>query len=442
MQVQGTVADVQGLGHGPAASSSSTSSTTSACRSRPTSPIGTWFRNSGTTQYGGHAHIVMPAVTGSAATGQASGAAGLVISYARSRGHRARAERDQAAPHDDRVRRRSARNTVGLGTPDPAQPGWDQHFGYGLPDLGLALERIDQGKIPPQALITSPQWFAPLNVEPAGGRRHRRARLGARAPPATPTSSSGRPASSRPRATSRTSTTQTQDDARPTARSERSTCRRSAPRSTRAPAAARRSTRPRPRKGPGDKDPNEPAFTVRVVVTDAAGNHGEDRKVLFDYRDTTLHQGWSQGHRHGRRGVAAPVRPERRQQARHRRRPTRAASSSVLERRRHAAAELQQRPAGAHARSTRTCTRALPSYSAVDPPREVLRTPAIGDIDGDMRAGDRRHRRRARLRLERRRHGRAGLPGPARPGLLAAAGPHARRTTSSAASRLAGARAT
>ena len=24
-------------------------------------------------------------------------------------------------------------DTVGLGVPDPAQPGWDQHFGYGLP---------------------------------------------------------------------------------------------------------------------------------------------------------------------------------------------------------------------------------------------------------------------------------------------------------------------
>ena len=35
---------------------------------------------------GGHADIVMPAVTGSQATGQASGAAGLVISYARQKG--------------------------------------------------------------------------------------------------------------------------------------------------------------------------------------------------------------------------------------------------------------------------------------------------------------------------------------------------------------------
>src|SRR6185295_19771175 len=59
-----------------------------------------------------------------------------------------------------------------------------------------------------------------------------------------------------------------------------------------------------PAKGPGDKDPNEPAFTVRVVVTDSAGNHGEDRKVLFDYRDTTLHSGWAKDIHSG--GEASP----------------------------------------------------------------------------------------------------------------------------------------
>ena len=47
-----------------------------------------------------------------------------------------------------------------------------------------------------------------------------------------------------------------------------------------------------PAKGLGDTDPNEPAFTVRVVVTDSSGNRGEDRKVLFAYRDTSQHSGW------------------------------------------------------------------------------------------------------------------------------------------------------
>ena len=59
-------------------------------------------------------------------------------------------------------------NTAGSGTPDPAQVGWDQHFGYGRPDLGLALQRVREGEIPPQALLTSPSWFEPLNVEGQG----------------------------------------------------------------------------------------------------------------------------------------------------------------------------------------------------------------------------------------------------------------------------------
>ena len=85
MQVQGTVADVQGLGMDPPQQFLDFFNNLGV-PFQSNSPIGTWFRNSGTTQYGGHAHVVMPAVTGSVATGQASGAAGLVISYARSKG--------------------------------------------------------------------------------------------------------------------------------------------------------------------------------------------------------------------------------------------------------------------------------------------------------------------------------------------------------------------
>src|SRR4029079_2544859 len=119
------------------------------------------FPNSGTTRCGGHGQFVMPAVTGSAATGQAAGAAGLVASYGLERGY------DLAPNEIKQLITQTAEdvvpeNTLGTGTPDPAQKGWDQHFGYGRPDLGLALERIAQGRIPPPALITSHDRFAPL----------------------------------------------------------------------------------------------------------------------------------------------------------------------------------------------------------------------------------------------------------------------------------------
>ena len=85
MQVQGTVSDVHGLGQNPPQQFMDFFNNLGVPLGT-NAPIQTWFRNSGTTQYGGHAHIVMPAVTGSAATGQASGAAGLVASFGRQHG--------------------------------------------------------------------------------------------------------------------------------------------------------------------------------------------------------------------------------------------------------------------------------------------------------------------------------------------------------------------
>ena len=49
-------------------------------------PTTSFFRNSNLTQYGGKADIVLMGSTGSVNTGQASGAAGLLKSYAREKG--------------------------------------------------------------------------------------------------------------------------------------------------------------------------------------------------------------------------------------------------------------------------------------------------------------------------------------------------------------------
>ena len=68
-----------------------------------------------------------------------------------------------------------------------------------------------------------------------------------------------------------------------------------------------------------------------------------------------------------------------------------------------------------------------PSYGSVDPPREVLRTPAIGDIDGDLEpeivdsAGEHVYAWEADGSTV------SGLPGADRPRALAAAGPHAQQ---------------
>jgi len=127
-------------------------------------PIGTWFRDSNLTQYGGHAHIDMKGVTGSECTGQAAGAAGLLMSYGKQRGTPLTANEvkqiltltaEDVLPGD----------TLGTGDPDPSQPGWDQHFGYGRVNLRAALERLGvpalgiAAKIPPEATLEKPSWF-------------------------------------------------------------------------------------------------------------------------------------------------------------------------------------------------------------------------------------------------------------------------------------------
>ena len=374
MQVQGTVADVNGLGQ----SGAEVGAFLGTLGVPTNAPVGTWFRNSGTTQYGGHAHIVMHATTGSVATGQASGAAGLIMSFARERG------RDLAPNEVKQLFTMTAEdvvaeNTIGTGTPDPAQPGWDQHFGYGRPDLGLALERIRDGKVPPQAFIDSPEWFTPMNTARETGFEVR-ARLSARtgafkwrlqwAPGIEPLEADFKDAGGERAAagpvdgglgTIPLSEVRGALDQRPGG------------------GAANDPTAPS--KGPGDPDPNEPAFTVRVVVTDADGNRGEDRKVLFAYRDGSLVQGWSRYQADG--GEASQrmfdldgdnrldlVQPH---------------SSGDLHVLRSDGSPLKSFNGGKPVLTGRyfNAKSRAPAYRKVPLPLESLRVPAIGDVDGD-----------------------------------------------------------
>ena len=356
-------------------------------------PPQTYFRNSGLTQYGGHAHIVMPAVTGSVATGQASGAAGLIYSMARKEGLSPGIAPNEVKQlltltAEDVV----PQNTVGSGIPDPAQPGWDQHFGYGRPDLGLALERIDQGKIPPQVLIDSPDWFTPLNVERTGS-----VSIGARlsaeraagynwqlqwAPGIEPCESDFQTVATGSDTEPRENALGSIDLNAVRAALDARVMTSAGP-GCNPPAPALGGSTPDPTapgKGPGDRDPNEPAFTVRVVVTDTGGNRGEDRKVLFAYRDPTAHAGWSKNIGSG--GEASPrmydldgdnrletIIPD---------------SSGKLSVYRHDGTRLPSFNGGSPV-TTRPYANArdTDAHAAIGKPLEVLRTPAIGDVDGD-----------------------------------------------------------
>ncbi len=131
-------------------------------------PTTSFFRNSNLTQYGGKADIVLMGATGSENTGQASGAAGLLASYGRQElrtpltGNEIRQLLTTTA--EDVL----PANTGDIGLPDKASRGWDPHFGYGRVNLAAAMDRIRRGRIPPEAQLDAPDWFAPINVDRVG----------------------------------------------------------------------------------------------------------------------------------------------------------------------------------------------------------------------------------------------------------------------------------
>ncbi|TMK60937.1 MAG: hypothetical protein E6G53_17090, partial [Actinobacteria bacterium] len=125
-------------------------------------PPGTFFRGANTTQFGGKSSISMEGPTGSVNTGKASGAAALVVSAARDAGTSLRADETREIL-EQTAEDVTPGNTGGTGTPDPAQPGWDTHFGWGRVDMGRAASvAADRNLIPDQAAIDAPDWYAPL----------------------------------------------------------------------------------------------------------------------------------------------------------------------------------------------------------------------------------------------------------------------------------------
>ena len=133
-------------------------------------PTTSFFRNANLTQYGGKADIVLVGATGSENTGQASGAAGLLASYGRKvfgagsplSGNEIRQLLTMTA--EDVL----PANTGIIGQPDKAEKGWDTHFGYGRVNLAGAMRRVKEKRIPPEVQIDSPDWFSPINVARVG----------------------------------------------------------------------------------------------------------------------------------------------------------------------------------------------------------------------------------------------------------------------------------
>ena len=90
--------------------------------------------------------------TGSTNTGKAAGAAALIMSAALKSGIDAVARTSCASLLERPPRTSCTADTVGTGIPDPAQQGFDTHFGYGRVDVGKAAAEAAAGRIPPRGV--------------------------------------------------------------------------------------------------------------------------------------------------------------------------------------------------------------------------------------------------------------------------------------------------
>jgi hypothetical protein len=245
-------------------------------------PVLSWFRNSNLTQYGAHAHVCYMGTTGSEATGQAGGGAGLIHSYGIERASEIGGP--LTSNEVKQILTLSAEdvlpeNTAGLGLADAAQIGWDEHFGYGRADLGGALRMIQDGRIPPEALIETPAWWALLD-----------------------------PAATQPVAIKGLARAQRSGgcsyELRWAAGLEPTAAAFSEPFALgdcpdqpgeilgELPLAQIAASLPGAAEGTPPANPNSYVFTVRLDVTDADGNRGEDRKTYHLFHDPSAHAGW------------------------------------------------------------------------------------------------------------------------------------------------------
>lgn len=117
--------------------------------------------------YGGHLSMSISGTRcSSEATGRASGLAGLLYSMAAMKGI------DLTAEEAIQIFRATADDidVPESRDPDPevsgrlylSKLGWDQRFGYGRANAERIVRAVDEGRIPPEVDIVSPEWFAPI----------------------------------------------------------------------------------------------------------------------------------------------------------------------------------------------------------------------------------------------------------------------------------------
>jgi hypothetical protein len=285
----------------------------------------------GCTNYGGHIAFAVPSSScSSEATGNGSGMAGLVISAALNA-----IDRGVITPYPladgsfapyplsaEEVKQLmslsaddidfSARPEEGLeenystqiAVPGiegsrrfPSVAGWDQYFGYGRVNADRAVQWADAGRIPPEAAIDGPAWYAIVDPDRTASLPVR-GRVAARRSPSCSYELAVAPG------------IQPLEDEFETV-SGVADCDAAADGALgELDIAGLRARMPHGVDGPaltgdGAPDPDRFSFTIRLRVTDDAGLLGEDRRVLALHRDPDLADGFPLAL--GSDGVSSPA---------------------------------------------------------------------------------------------------------------------------------------
>jgi hypothetical protein len=143
----------------------------------------------GCTNFGGHTFVSIPSgACSSEATGQSAGMVGLLESTARDAGiatnpalpHRAGGGNNVLSANEAMQVVRATADDIDFATPNavdpannfgtstgglidtvryPTSPGWDATFGYGRINAYEIVKAVRDGRIPPEAEVSSPLWF-------------------------------------------------------------------------------------------------------------------------------------------------------------------------------------------------------------------------------------------------------------------------------------------
>jgi len=254
----------------------------------------------------------------------------------------------------------------------PSIAGFDQYFGYGRVNADSAVRRVQAGRIPPEAAIDAPRWFAFL--QPLDGTVSLTGRVAAR------------------RANSFRYSVEIAGGVQP-AEADFVAVHESAELGgafagelARIDLAAVAAVMPHGVSGPptvddgsGRGDPDRFAFTVRVRVLDDSGQLGEDRRTLFLHEDPQLVPGYPRDL--GTDGAAPPKTADLDGDGIEE--LILATSDGTIHAMRLDGSELPGWPVTTAPLEVHAGSAAFAGGAIAVPGAAILSSPAIGDLDGD-----------------------------------------------------------